>query len=408
MSGKLFYTQPEVTTFSAVIVTVTPVDANHAGIILEQTAFYPEGGGQPCDTGSINSLPVVDVQERDGHILHIIEGQADQFHAGDCVVGLVDWMRRLDHMQQHSGQHILSAVLHRTFQAVTVGFHLGSETSQLDIALEEFTPAMADQTEQLANEAVFADWPIETKWLQPEELTAYPVRKIPQKQFDSVRLVYIRDFDYSLCCGTHAARTGVVGLIKIRHWERKNNAIRLDFVCGGRALRDYQQKHALLGRLTRRFSAPVTLLEESVSQILDKNDLLSKELLQVRMSLYKELAERLAANAERIGGQAKVVVYILENAVPQDVVMLSKELRRYPGVVALLAAVNADRTHAHVLFSASAEADDVHMGNLLQSVLPALDGKGGGSATVAQGGCANVAGLAAALTHVQEQLQAAD
>lgn len=404
MNKKLFYEQPELTAFSACIAAVIPVDEGHVGVVLDQTAFYPEGGGQPCDTGRLNGRRVVAVQECEGEIVHTVEAAPAEFRTGDCVEGTVDWQRRLDHMQQHSGQHILSAVLSRTFQAATVGFHLGAETSQIDIAVDVFTPEMAKQTEQLANEAVFSDLPIETKWLKPEELVLYPIRKIPQKQLDVVRLVYIRDFDYSLCCGTHATRTGVVGLIKIRHWERKNNAVRLDFVCGGRALHDYQLKHAIISRLSRTFSAPLALLEDAVGQVLDKNDLLDKALLQIRLAFYKELAERLTANAPQSAGTLKVVRHVLENATPQDIMMLSKELRCYPNVVALLAAVNAERTHAHILFSASA-AGDIHMGKLLQSILPALNGKGGGNAVVAQGGCANVQELDAALAQAQERLE---
>ena len=407
MTQRLFYEQPELRAFSARITAVAALNETRFSLVLDQTAFYPEGGGQPCDTGRIGGLPVVDVQERDGKIVHTIVGPATEFQEGACVEGVVDWKRRLEHMQQHSGQHILSAVLYRTFQASTVGFHLGSETSQVDIALDAFTLEMAKQTEQLANEAVFENLPIETKWLKAEELSAYPIRKIPQKQLEDARLVYIRDFDYSLCCGTHTLRTGAIGLIKIRHWERKNNAIRLDFVCGSRALQDYQQKNELINCLSRQLSAPLLSLEEAVAQVLNKNEMLSKELLQVRLALHKELAERLATSTSQEVGKVKVVVYIMEYATPQDVMMLSKELRRYPQVIALLAAVDGNRTHAHVLFSASTEISVIHMGNLLQSVLPALDGKGGGNAVVAQGGCSNVKGLAAALAQVKEQLEAA-
>ena len=407
MEQKLFYTQPNSNTFSAKLTDIIPLDNHCFGLILDATAFYPEGGGQPSDTGAIQDYPIIDVQERDGQIVHITHEPIDMNLLNTNIKGSVNWHRRFDHMQQHSGQHILSAVFYNTFQAKTVGFHMGSESCQIDLAMDELTLEMANQAEWLANEIIFSDKPIVAKWVSADELSLFPIRKMPAKKFDNARLVYIEGFDYSLCCGTHAATTGAIGLVKIRHWERKNNAVRIDFVCGGRALQDYQYKNALLNRLSNKFSAAIPSLETAIEQTVTKSERLTKEVLHAKQALYQQLAVQLAEDADSLAGDVTIFTYILNDVDPQDVNMLGKELLQRPKTIVLLAGVEATGQKAHLLFSTTNDIVDIHMGRQLKNTLMELGGKGGGSATSAQGGCENSSKLSAALDKAKTELAAA-
>ena len=404
MEQKLFYTQPNSSAFSAKLTKIIPLDNHCFGLILDATAFYPEGGGQPCDTGTIQDYPIIDVQERDGQIIHIINEPIDMNLLNTNVKGIVNWRRRFDHMQQHSGQHILSAVFYNTFHAKTVGFHMGSESCQIDLAMDELTLEMANQVECLANELIFANKPIVTKWIGTDELPLFPIRKIPAKKIENARLVYIEDFDYSLCCGTHTATTGAIGLVKIRHWERKNNAVRIDFVCGGRALQDYQYKNALLNRLSNQFSSALPSLEAAIEQTVAKSERLIKELLHAKQALYQQLAVQLAEETEPLKNGVTIVTHIMNDAYPQDVNMLAKELLQRPKTIVLLAGVDAEKSKNHLVFSAVGDIANIHMGQQLKNTLAKLGGKGGGSATAAQGGCAHSGNLCAALEQAKTDI----
>lgn len=407
MEQKLFYTQPNSSTFSAKLTNIIPLDNHCFGLILDATAFYPEGGGQPCDTGTIQDYPIIDVQERDGQIVHIIKEPIDMDLLNTNVKGMVNWRRRFDHMQQHSGQHILSAVFYNTFQAKTVGFHMGSESCQIDLAMDELTLEMADRVECLANELLFANKPIVTQWVGADELSSFPIRKIPKKKIENARLVYIEDFDYSLCCGTHTATTGAIGLVKIRHWERKNNAVRIDFVCGGRALQDYQYKNALLNRLSNQFSSAIPSLEAAIEQTVTKSERLTKELLHAKQALYQQLAAQLAEDTDSLAGGVTIITHILHDAYPQDVNMLAKELLQRPKTIVLLAGVDTEKSKNHLLFSATDDIANINMGWQLKNTLAELGGKGGGSALAAQGGCAHNSNLCAALAQAKTEIAAA-
>lgn len=387
ITQKLFYEQPHARSFSATLLAIVPDEHDCVGLVLDATAFYPEGGGQPSDTGRIQDYPVLAVREADEQVIHVVRGPVDAALVNQTVIGVVDWPRRFDHMQQHSGQHLLSAAFHQVLQATTVGFHLGRETSQIDLQLAELTEEAAARVERLANEIVFANKPVATKWIDPAQASAYPLRKPAAKALANARMVYIQGFEYSFCCGTHVAHTGEVGLIKIRQWERRREVVRVDFVCGGRALQDYHDKNRLAKRLSGKLSAPVEALEAAVDQSLLKCERLAEELQRTKQALYKNLAAQLAAQAVRTGAGVLVVDYVLVGASPQDVALLAKELLQQPDAVVLLAGVT-EAAKAHLLFaSAGAGAGGLPMGALLQQTLLPLGGKGGGSATAAQGGC---------------------
>src|SRR5262249_24209107 len=242
MTVKLYWEDGHLTRFTARVTEAWPQGA-HRIIALDQSAFYPTGGGQPCDTGSINAARGSDVEMADdGPILHRLDADVS-FPVGEEVTCEVDWRRRREMIQQHTGQHILSQAFFRLFGAETKGFRITDRTTEIDLTLEaqpdEIERAIA-RAEELANDVVFDNREIRVHNLTPEEAAALPLRKESSVD-DCVRVIEIADYDWSPCGGTHAERTGEVGLIAVRGWERAKKMTRVHFLCGVRALDDYRQ-----------------------------------------------------------------------------------------------------------------------------------------------------------------------
>ena len=232
VTERLYYTEPALTEFDA---TVTGVERHGdlPAVLLDRTAFYPTSGGQPHDTGSLNGVRVTEVVERDDDaVLHVVDRA---IAVGEAVHGVVDWGRRFDHMQQHTGQHILSAAFDRLWHARTVGFHLGAVVSSLDLD-RELPPQAIASAEDEANRIVWEDRPVSIRFVEEAGAAALDLRKEPGRS-GVLRIIAVEDYDLSACGGTHVARTGHVGIIVVSSWEKLRGGSRLEFLCGGRALR---------------------------------------------------------------------------------------------------------------------------------------------------------------------------
>jgi len=253
---RLYYDDSYLRHFTAQVVESTKVKGRPA-VILDRTAFYPTSGGQPHDRGLINGIPVINVIERkDGTVVHVLEEPLP----GEVttVEGEIDWERRFDHMQQHTGQHILSQACLQRLKAETVGFHLGADYATIDLNKAPLSEKKLEAAEALANAVVFANRPVVARFVSKEELAAMPLRKPPAVE-GPIRIVTVEGFDWSPCGGTHVRATGEVGVIKIVRYERRGAETRLTFLCGERAWRDYHQKNRLLRRLATRFSVAVMI-----------------------------------------------------------------------------------------------------------------------------------------------------
>lgn len=380
MTELLFQNNSYIRQFHSRIKQTIPLPNGSVGVVLEHTAFYPEGGGQPSDHGQINGLPVTDVYREGTDIIHVMS----ELPPTETVEAAIDWARRFDHMQQHTGQHILSAACHELFGAATVGFHMGAQSSQIDLDLPGFTDEQLKSAEQAANELLVRNMAVSIHQATPATLHEYPLRKPPAKDFSAIRLIEIAGFDCCPCGGTHVAATGEIGMIKIRSWERKNNAIRLDFVCGYRALADYQYKNLLIQELSGRLSAPGPQLLAAFDKLLAKADETSRQLAAARQELSVQLADHLYRQAEPVKG-IKIIAYQLANSSPAEVAGLARQLVSFPATVALLAGVAGDNSKVHLVFSCSPGLN-LNMGAILKAALPLIEGKGGGSGTSAQGG----------------------
>jgi len=389
VTKRLYYTDSYCTRFSARVVERLTWE-EHPAVVLDCTAFYPTSGGQPSDRGTLGEATVLDVavREEDGAVIHVLErippgspfpGEEGSLEVGSEVEGVLDWPRRFDHMQQHTGQHILSAAFEQVFDADTVGFHLGAEVSAVDINVARLDPAAVTPVEELANRVIWEDRPVSTRFVGPDELAVLPLRRPPAVK-GPVRIVEIAGFDTNPCGGTHVARTGEIGLVKIVRLDYRGDETRVEFLCGGRALRDYQAKNAMTNRLAGLLTVGHWELDQAVERMQAEAKQLRRDLRRARKRLLGVEATELA-EAAAVHGPYRVVCQVWERREPGELRALAQELVQRPGVVALLASVG-ERTH---LCFARAEGLDLDVATPLREVCTQLGGKGGGRPHLAQG-----------------------
>ena len=389
MTERLYYADSYCTRFSARVVERLTLEG-HLAVVLDRTAFYPTSGGQPADRGTLDGTAVLDVvvREEDGAIVHVLEcalpgpsspGKGDGAGVGCEVEGALDWPRRFDHMQQHTGQHVLSAAFEQVLDADTVGFHLGVEVSTVDLNVARLNLAAVTLVEELANRVVWEDRPVSARFVGLEELVTLPLRHPPSVE-GPVRIVEVAGFDVNPCGGTHVARTGEIGLVKIVRLDYRGDETRVEFLCGGRALRDYRAKNAMANRLAGLLTVGHWELDQAVERLLVESKQLRRGLRRARRRLLEVEATELAEAAD-IYGPHRVVWRIWERREPGELRALAQELAQRPGVVALLVSVG-ERTH---LCFARAEGLDLDVAALLREACTQLGGKGGGRPHLAQG-----------------------
>lgn len=381
MSERLYYDNAYTTVFSARIVERVETDGNRA-IVLDGTYFYPTSGGQPHDRGVINGVPVVDVviRDKDGAILHRL---GDGYIDSDDVKAEIDWKRRFDHMQQHSGQHILSQAFLQVAGAQTVGFHLSADTVTIDLDAAEVSQPLAAKAELLANEIIWENRPIRARMVTFEEADKLPLRKLPPARNDKLRLIEIDDFDLSACGGTHVAMTGEIGIIKVIKAERRGEQVRVGFRCGKRALRDYDAKNRLVVQLTTELTTGYSEIVGAVSRLREENKQARRTIKKQENELLRFQAERLLGTGRRLGN-ANIVSQVLSEGDPGTLRTLANQLTENEGVVALLGLAGAK---AQLVFSRAEDAPG-DMGGILREALEFLGSaaRGGGNDAFAQGG----------------------
>jgi len=397
MTIKLYHANSYLKEFDAAIIDIIEYPDNKWGIILDQTAFYPESGGQPFDTGTINASPVIAVYQKDNTVIHVTK---EPLPLGPAL-GKIDWNRRFDHMQQHSGEHILSSAFLQIVGAENIGFHMSSLATQIDLPVNSLTEEQITAVEQLANEAVFANRPVQCNFVTNSQLDSLRLRKQVSKQFESIRIVDIDGFDCCPCGGTHVAATGEVGMIKIRSWERVRNGIRVDFVCGFRALADYRQKNTISASLSAQLSSPADGVLAAFAKQLARLQFLTKELAETKKEIAQITAEKLYQQAESIGA-AKIVVSS-HNAEPDTISKIAALLTTNPSTVALQAGINETSNKVHLIFACSKDLD-LNMGAELKAALEQVNGRGGGNATAAQGGFSGIEQTAAVLATAKQSI----
>ncbi len=396
---RLYYTDAYLTQFTAHVTAATEWDGQ-CGLALDRSAFYPEGGGQPADQGLIAGLPVLDVQVRAGEVWHRLDATVNAApRPGDEVLCTVDWARRFDHMQQHLGQHLLTAAFVATAGLATTAFHLGVAAATIDLDTPALSAAQVQAAEDLANQIIWEDRPVQARFVAAAELATLPLRKPPSVE-GPVRVVSVPDFDYSACGGTHPRSTGGVGLIAIQGWARQKSGVRVEFMCGGRALRDYRRINGIVSRAAAALSVGGDELEAAMARLRTANDTLRKELEQLRAQTLELEAQQLYAAAPQIG-PARVVTQHFDGVGIERLRALATRIAAQPAAVALLIGSSAERVS---LVVACADGLNLDARVVLQSGLALLGGRGGGSATLAQGGGAARADLAAVQAAMERHL----
>ncbi len=305
MTERLYYTDAYSQEFSSTVAERLLWKGNPA-VRLESTCFYPESGGQPADRGHLNGTAVVAVVERGDDIIHVLED--DRFSEHDQVEGQIDWNRRFDHMQQHTGQHILSQAFLRELNANTESFHLSGTSSTIDLSFESLTREELYRAEDSANQIVFQDRKVRIHFVDPSDQQDLPLRSTSERS-GRIRVIEIEDFDFSSCGGTHCNRTGEVGPIKILRWERVRKKVRVEFVCGWRAFRDYRWKNRAVYRLSRMYSASGSDVVSAVEKQIERERELRQQVKVLENRLLKLEASQLMDNC-LTQGSTRIVVKI--------------------------------------------------------------------------------------------------
>jgi alanyl-tRNA synthetase len=377
MTKRLYYTEPYRTTFQATVVASSTIDSR-AVVVLDQTAFYPTSGGQPFDIGTMNRVRVLDVVDRDdGEIEHVMESALP---IGAEVTGEIDWSRRFDHMQQHTGQHVLSAAFDRMFGVRTESFHLGTASASIDLA-REVSAAEISRAEDEANGVVWEDRPVTIRFASAEEVAALPLRK-ESLRTGPLRLIEVADFDLSACGGTHVNRTGAVGVIAIGGWEKFRGGSRIEFLCGGRALKRFRLWRDALADTQRRLSVAPEELAVAIDRLQAENKTLARNVRAVQEQLAVHEGRALVARGTRSGTRV-VVVESLDGWDAQGLKALASAAASDPGVVVALFSTDPSRAF---IVARAADVTSVDAGRIVRELTTKFGGRGGGKPDLAQGG----------------------
>lgn len=396
VTDRLYYHDSFLKEFDAEVISCEK-DTDRWRVVLNRTAFYPTSGGQPHDTGILGESKVVDVvDEEDGSLIHFT----------DCAVptgkiyGRIDWNRRFDHIQQHTGQHLLSAAFIELFKMQTISFHLGREISTIDLTAPAIDQRQLEAAERRTNEIIFDDRPIKILFGTAEELAAAGIRKQVDRE-GILRAIEIETFDRQPCGGTHVARTGQIGMILLRKLEKVKSTWRVEFVCGYRAMRAARADAALLAEASRQLSCGPADVPAMVARALEERQTGHR----ARQRLTEELAEvqalMLLATEGRAGksGQPVVLSRVLEEPDQSYLRLLATKIVAQPSVRAIMG------TRAgHIIFAQSPGLDG-DMNALLRDCVSIAGGKGGGTKDFAQGSLPDPSRVEAVIQRVLDLLQ---
>lgn len=394
---KLYYEDQYIRDFVAELERVEEKDGKFH-VVLDRTAFFPGGGGQFCDLGTIENEKVIDVYEEDGVIYHVLEKKPIKLHKLKCSI---DWERRRDSMDQHLGQHVLSGCFYKIFNANTVGFHMGREICTVDIEgfLDE---EKIRQAEQAANDVIGENIKVEILVPEKRELKKLGLRRALPNTNEAIRVVKIGDLDINACCGVHPSSTLELRMIKIRRFEKHKGATRIEYVAGKRAVEDSFKKDRFTTTVCRFLNSSedeaingIKNLNDKLKEALDKNKKLSEDVAAYQVKEMIELGQRL--------GNITVVKKIYDNEDVKQVNKVVAKIVENTNTLALVAVKAGDR--ANIIFAASKDFKGISMNELLKDAITLIDGKGGGSAYLAQGAGKNNNNLESALDYAVSKIK---
>ena len=394
MTERLYYGDSFLREFDAEVLSCER-EGSRWRVTLDRTAFYPTSGGQPHDTGTLGGAKVLEVADtEDGKIVHYT---AAELPAGP-VTGRIDWPRRFDHMQQHTGQHLLSAVFIDLFGFHTVSFHLGKEISTIDLEAPSIVPRHIEEAEQRTNEIIFEDRVVKVRYGTAEELAEAGIRKKVERE-GVLRAVEIDGIDRQPCGGTHLARTGQAGMLLLRKLERRRDVWRLEFVCGMRALTTARADYASLWHAATLLSCGASDVPGVIGKTLEERRATHGLAKRMEGRLAEHEARALLAGASAGTNGTRLVVAAMDDATPSYLTLLAARLVGEGGTMAVL----GERSGGHLVFAQprGAEGD---MGALARMVFREFGGKGGGAKDFAQGALADGERVDDALTSVKNKI----
>ncbi|HEY6302369.1 MAG TPA: alanyl-tRNA editing protein [Terriglobales bacterium] len=394
MTKRLYYDSSEIHEFDSVVEEIVPPSPEQprSAVILSETAFYPTSGGQVHDTGWLTfegaeRLRVAEVADaEDGRVLHYLQAPATLPAVGIRVRGSIDPERRREHMQQHSGQHVLSAAFVELYQMATVSFHMGEDYCSIDLATPAISPEQIAGAEERANQVVFENRPVLIRYVSRVEAEKLGLRKPPATERDQLRIVEFADFDISACGGTHVSASGQIGSILLRKSEKVRQGVRVEFVCGDRAVRMARRDHGALTEAAALFSAQLWDVPEQIRRSVEESKLLRKQ----KEDALDELAEvtalvALHSQPERNGGKIIVRVFSDRN-IAFAKLFAQKVTRAATPAIALVASTVDPLGLVFAQTPGGPPGSKADMGALLKQVLASVGGRGGGSRDFAQGG----------------------
>lgn len=378
LEQKLYYTDAYKQDFTTKVIKQDYDKDGNLYVILNETAFYPTGGGQPHDTGTLNGIAVLGVEEVDEEIRHFI---AEQLHTEE-VEGKINWERRFDHMQQHAAQHILSAAFWDYFNIPTIGFHLGKETVTIDLETENLHAETVEKAVQIANKIVFENHPILIKWMNLEEAKTLPLRKEPTMT-ETIRVVIIENFDYNGCGGTHPKRTGEVGPIQVLGWQRNKGSIRLTFIAGWRTLKLMGQQQQIMKDVSKQLNSSEADIPAKVAQLLTSQKENEKAMQTMTEKLLYTEANELLQQPTKIHAGI-LISKVFTNRSMQEIAKLSAIItEQQEHAITYFVIENEDKLQCILACGKTVTLD---MNTILKEALPTIEGKGGGNKKSARGG----------------------
>lgn len=383
--NKLYYEDQYLKEFTAEIIGV--IEKNNLYYVsLDKTAFFPGGGGQHCDLGYIDNHKVIDIVEENGEIYHVTQTKPIKIHRVSCKI---DWDRRLDGMQQHLGQHVLSGCFFKLFNANTVSIHLGNEISTVDIQgyLDEESIRKA---ERMANEIIYQN--IGVNFLTPskKELKKLNLRRDLPNTNEQIRVVQIGDLDINACCGVHPSRTLDLQAIKIKRWEKHKGATRIEYLAGKRAIEDYFKKDDFRNQICKFLNCGEQDAINSVNKLSNELKACKDENRQIKIEISDYQIKDMIMSAENLG-DISVITKIYESGDLKHISKIAEKIVLNDNMIVLLGVKNEEK--ANLIFAASKNINSISMSDLLKDAITLIDGRGGGSKFLAQGGGKNSSNL---------------
>lgn len=394
---KLFYIDSYIKNFTAEIEEVKEMD-NKYHVLLDKTAFFPGGGGQYCDLGTIDNICVEGVYEENNKIYHVLDKKTNRIHKVKCEI---DWDRREYGMQHHFGQHVISACFNNEYKAKTVGFHLGKDFATVDIE-GFFKEDDIIKIERMCNEIIRENIPVEFLNINKKEAKKLKIKDDLSKLSNDIRVVKFGDLDINLCCGVHVKNTLDLRVIKIKKFEKYKKATRIEFLCGTKAIDEMLKRDNYLNKICKMLSSNEEGAYQGIENLNNKLNEVNKEnrKLEEIISNYeiKEMIEKAEKN-----GSMNIIIKTYENKNMNYINKIANKIIETENNIGLFALINNDRLN--LLFACSKNLEKIDMNTLLKDSIKLVDGKGGGSKTLAQGGGKNNGNLDSLFDYVKIKIK---